>query len=219
MNKILKKVMAVFLIVLTVGFLGKINVYASNRDKPQKVELNEAYLIEDLIGEDYYSSYYYLEVNVPTDGRIRIKIQGDVDEFSDDYRNAMKIAENPVENLWDSSEFFETDFVLENVETLTSKWVTVKEGTLYLVYPKNLARTGTRTKAIVEYQKNNQDYYGETEDNDTFDTANVIQAGKVYEGNYSKDYDKDIYKFQVTSASLVEINSYNTKIGYISLYF
>ena len=97
--------MAVFLIVLTVGFLGKINVYASNRDKPQKVELNEAYLIEDLIGEDYYSSYYYLEVNVPTDGRIRIKIQGDVDEFSDDYRNAMKIAENPVENLWDSSEF------------------------------------------------------------------------------------------------------------------
>ena len=37
MNKILKKVMAVFLIVLTVGFLGKINVYASNRDKPQNV--------------------------------------------------------------------------------------------------------------------------------------------------------------------------------------
>lgn len=43
----------------------------------------------------------------------------------------------------------------------------------------------------------------------------MIQAGKVYEGNYSKDYDKDIYKFQVTSASLVEINSYNTKIGYV----
>lgn len=216
MNKILKKVMAVFLIVLTVEFLGKINVYASDHDEPQKVELNEAYLIEDLAGENYYnSSYYYLEINLPTDGRIRIKIQGDVNEFSDNYINAMKIAENPVENLWDSSEFFETDFVLENVETLTSKWVTVKEGTLYLVYPKNLARTGTRTKAIVEYQKNNQDYYGETEDNDTFDTANVIQAGKVYEGNYSKDSDKDIYKFQVTSASLVEVNLYNTKIGYV----
>ena len=61
---------------------------------------------------------------------------------------------------------------------------------------------------MIQYEEAGQ-YVGEVEDNDTFDTANLIENNIVYEGNYSKSSDKDYYKFEMKQPGLAEIVSNN----------
>ena len=52
-------------------------------------------------------------------------------------------------------------------------------------------------------------YYGEKEDNDTFDTANLLENNVIYEANGSKDDDYDYYKFEMEQAGLADVKVSN----------
>ena len=93
------------------------------------------------------------------------------------------------------------------VNSVDSGWITVKPG-IYIPKFHTRNKINREAKLIVEYQRIN-DYYGETENNDTYDTATYIEPNITYEGNYSKRDDIDIYKFQMQQSGLAVINLKN----------
>lgn len=161
-------------------------------------------------GETLQRDYrcYKLKFNIPEDGRIRLMIDGLRNPEYIDYYTL------PIDNsarAWKE----------EGIESLDSGWITVKKGVGYLEialdYFNGYVGLNRDSRVIVQYQKTG-DYYGECEDNDTFDEADVILHGKVYEGNYSKSGDVDIFKFSMEQSGVADIKIENNDEGKGILY-
>ena len=137
---------------------------------------------------------YLLKLNIPEDGRIRVRIEDCHTESIGDFLIPVYPNIHGYYNWygWESRE----------AETIDSGWITVKEG---IYAPKFTAsNVNKEAKLIVEYQKKGE-FTGELEYNDKFDNATFMENNVMYEGNYSREGDVDFYKFTLDAPAKVEI--------------
>ena len=152
--------------------------------------LNQVYKVSGLVKSGGGSSgcWYYIYMNIPSSGRIKMVLNDCyTDSLKDYYSDGWWWQKKP--------------------ESADSGWETVKKGTYVRRF---LSESCLNRDAKIQIKFESSDaYQGETEDNDTYDTATELPVNTVYEGNYSKDNDVDIYKFKMESAGLAEISCTN----------
>lgn len=183
--------------------------FTLNGYETNKIELNKYYNMNNLIS----AWGYLLELNIPEDGRIKIKIEDcNVDKI--------ELYGYYIPDDGSSSSYYDTrEWEEIGVENLDSGWITVQKG-IYI--PKFYHKGGydqtfnREAKLIVEYQKKG-DFYGESEPNSKFDDATFMQNNITYEGNYSKYDDFDCYKFCMDKPGKAKI-IVNNKSSYTPYY-
>ena len=95
-------------------------------------------------------------------------------------------------------------YVNKNIEDVDSGWFSVKGVHTIVRIPPTVKELNTEANIMIQYQKSNE-YNGEVEDNDNFDTATLIKNNTVYDGDYSTSNDVDYYKFTLEQAGLVDV--------------
>lgn len=173
---------------------GEENTVSAPWDPTIDLELNTEYNVINMETFDNTMNNgtmcYLFKTQIPENGRIRI-------EISD---CTFKVIQNFLSlDGWGPSTFWKI-----GVDNYDSGWITVKPGELsgYIyTYDVDINR---EARFIIRYERQNE-YLGESEENDTYDTATLIQPNQTYEGNYSKSGDKDIYKFHMDSPGRAEI--------------
>lgn len=175
----LKKMQILWMIIFVMGICisgkGTMKAMASGA-----LQLNKEYKISELIkmADDAYSASDYLFKNIafPGTGRVRV------------------VLKNTTKNLMDFCGLGNYGQVFyDGIENTRSQWFSVTKETRNLRLGLKAYEANNEARFILEYQASNQ-YVGEIESNDTFDTANVIQPGLTYEGNLTFE-DVDVYKF------------------------
>ena len=192
----LKKMQILWMIIFVMGICisgkGTMKAMASGA-----LQLNKEYKISELIeiAGNYSSPSSYFDniaftVAFPGTGRARVVLKNTT-------KDIMYSCE-----LGDSGQIF-----YDGIENARSQWFSVTEGKLFLRLGLDAYSANNEARFILEYQASNQ-YVGEIENNDTFDTANVIQPGLTYEGNLTSK-DVDVYKFVMAQNGLALIKSSN----------
>ena len=166
-----------------------------------KVQVNKEYPIIEL-EEDNFEEYYEV-INIPQNGRVKVWLKdcnaycGTGITYTLEYKR-LSDSKSAIRK-WN-----------ENGDQRNSGWITVTPGEWQIripcdAYDKN-------TILFIEYQSSGQ-YTGETEDNNTFSTANPIASGLTYEGNYAirtdSNSDLDYYKITMSEAGLLSISMEN----------
>lgn len=181
--------------------------YEEMMQEQEELELNKYYNVVDLgqwnRAEIDRSIYYLFKANIPANGRIKIEIE--------DCRS------NAFNWIWFDKPSVSFDSWWETgTESYDSGWVTVKPGAFqgYIINGEYCTRVNREARFIIKYERLDE-YQGECEDNDTYDTATMILPNTTYEGDFSKRNDIDVYRFQTMNPGLVQIiiqNAHNTKI-------
>ena len=186
----LKKMQILWMIIFVMGIFisgkGTMKAMASGA-----LQLNKEYKISELIkiAEEYSSSdYYFKNIAFPATGRARVVLKNTTKDILHSC------------SLGDYGQIF-----YDGIENVRSQWFSVTEGQLFLRLGLEAYSANNEARFILEYQTSNQ-YVGEIESNDTFDTANVIQPGLTYEGNLTSE-DVDVYKFVMAQNGLALIKS------------
>lgn len=186
----LKKMQILWMIIFVMGIFisgkGTMKAMASGA-----LQLNKEYKISELIkiAEEYSSSdYYFKNIAFPGTGRARVVLKNTTKDIMHSCA------------LGDSGQIF-----YDGIENARSQWFSVTEGQLFLRLGLDAYSANNEARFILEYQASNQ-YVGEIEGNDTFDTANVIQPGLTYENNFTSE-DVDVYKFIMAQNGLALIKS------------
>lgn len=157
-----------------------------------ELELNKYYSAIDLVS----SWGYILKLNIPKEGRIRI--------YFEDIKAGVFSGNSSCYIQYVNGWYQDREWKSIGIDTVDSGWITVKAG---ICTPKfHTSRSFNKEARIIVQYQSIDEYYGEIEDNDTFDTATLIQPGNTYEGNYSKDNDVDFYKFRMSEPGLVKVN-------------
>lgn len=197
----MKKNIILVLFIMCMIFI-KQDVYAfSNTYEKNIIELEKEYTINSLV-DDWG---YILQMEIPESGRIRIWIKDYTNDFCDNDLYISDVGNASFEEL----EGFESREWNKGAESMHSGWITVNKG----AYVSKFHVSGSvNSEAIlyIEYEKQSE-YYGESENNDTFDNATIMTLGKKYEGNNSKLNDKDYYKFVLDAQGLVKFSSRNIR--------
>lgn len=164
-----------------------------------KLELDQYYYVHELeqsddpFGDD---NEYYIKLNIPEDGRIKVEIEDYTEDVFPDGLNIPTVQSSQIGA-------YVYRYWKDNNMKRDSGWITVKSG-MYI--PRFYAYSvNEEAKMIVRYQKS-AEYNGETEDNDTFDDADILLSGVKYEGDYSKENDIDVYKMQLTNPGAVQLS-------------
>lgn len=161
-------------------------VAACATDTMNVLEVNKTYYIKDLKMNDIYSGqqYYNIKVNCPGNGRVRVFLE---------------------DCMTDTIDYWSGQWEALGTDTLRTYWCTVKEQEKTFdikgKYKKTINQEATVT---IQYQSIDE-YNGEIEDNNSFDTATPIELNTEYEGDYG-DGGKDYFKFSFEQSGLVEID-------------
>ena len=160
------------------------------------IEYNQNYYFNEMY-TGYYSTHfgnrYYFDLVFPKNGRVKIVMTDCQSKkmYTDDFTF---VSGNGKSDWLKYSKI--------NTENIDSGWISMNAGRM--IFCVN-GTPNKEAKIMIQYQEEGE-YNGEVEKNDTFDTANAIEPGITYEGNYSKDNDKDYYKFNMPQSGLAEIN-------------
>ena len=187
----LKKMQILWMIIFVMGIFisgkGTMKAMASGA-----LQLNKEYKISELIemaSYTGYSSYSFYNIAFPSAGRVRVVFKSTTKEIMTYCK------------LGDRGQIF-----YDGIENTRSQWFSVTQGQQSLYMELNEAyNVNSEARFILQYQTSNQ-YVGEIESNDTFDTANMIQPGITYEGNLTSE-DADVYKFVMAQNGLVLIKA------------
>lgn len=171
---------------------GKYGYYTTNIIEP-----NKYYKMNEMCRD--YGNDYYFELNLPVSGRAKIVVS-DVTELVTDTGDDWKYDSGTYSNYG--------EYEIDGINAKDSGWISVKSGKAIFVIYSRRSSINKEAQVMIQYEKAGQ-YVGEVEDNDTFDTANLIENNKVYEGNCSKGSDKDYYKFEMKQSGLADIVSNN----------
>ena len=143
-----------------------------------------------------------LRIKIPENGRINIVAENvaQLDEIIPGSYRSFWVSENGK-----GGSFCRKGIVI-NSENYQSGYITVKQGE-YRIDMELLRPKLINNEAVfrIEYQSSDE-YSGETEDNDSYDTANNIQSDIEYEGDYSWEQDVDYYKFIMENPGKVDIS-------------
>ena len=166
------------------------------------ISLNQEFSMKSLIAYDStYGSNYYLKLTIPENGRINLQLDkmtqiGEV--MAPNFREII---------LYDKNEkiICNRKGWLTGPESYESGTVTVKPGEYILkINPLRPQLINDEATLKVLYQKASE-YTGEMEDNDSYDTATVLESGVECDGDYSKESDTDIYKFTMEKPGKAEV--------------
>ena len=148
------------------------------------------------------SNGYWLDFTFPEKGRIKIIISDCRTQYLCDGFDVYYDQNNGYGFLEYSSG--EYRYVNKNIEDVDSGWFSVKGVHTIVRIPPTVKELNTEANIMIQYQKSNE-YNGEVEDNDNFDTATLIKNNTVYDGDYSTSNDVDYYKFTLEQAGLVDV--------------
>lgn len=186
----LKKMQILWMIIFFVGiYLSGRSAVEAKASTLENLKLNTEYRLENMSSYRTGDGWYKLgNFEFPENGRVRMV-----------FKNTSK---KVLKRFFLNNE--EGEIFYDNFETSRSQWFSVTPGKMEVEYQiENYDREAT---LILEYQKANQ-YVGEVEHNDTYDTANIIQPGLTYEGNFATSDDVDIYKLTMVENGLAVIQS------------
>lgn len=198
-----KFITSLMCVVMIVTFMPCIDVYGyvfTPDDEGNHVEVSTTYKLDELDRDN--EGDYGLLINIPGDGRIRLWVKDYKKDSYDEYYTISNGNGGNTSRLWKKS-----------VDEMNSGWITVKQETFICnIITTNLVGNET---LYIEYQASGS-YFGEKEYNDSFATANPLESGKTYEGNYWRNtpgenypVDCDYYFIQMNSAGLVELRVKN----------
>ena len=170
-------------------------------------ELNQSYNIVNLRQREFGRDiYYYYSADIPNDGRIRIILEDCNEKIMDNryfyYRGSFD-KEQRLYRWWDIG-----------TDTYDSGWITVHAGKISgeLINGEYNNDVNKEAKIIIKYESQDE-YQGEKELNDTYDTANIIQPNTIYEGGCINrvwgPIDIDMYKFCMEQSGLAVIDMKN----------
>lgn len=148
------------------------------------------------------SNGYWLDFTFPEKGRIKIIISDCRTQYLRDGFDVYYDQNNGYGFMEYSSG--EYRYVNKNIEDVDSGWFSVKGVHTIVRIPPTVKELNTEANIMIQYQKSNE-YNGEVEDNDNFDTATLIKNNTVYDGDYSTSNDVDYYKFTLEQAGLVDV--------------
>lgn len=148
------------------------------------------------------SNGYWLDFTFPEKGRIKIIISDCRTQYLCDGFDVYYDQDNGYGFMEYSSG--EYRYVNKNIEDVDSGWFSVKGVHTIVRIPPTVKELNTEANIMIQYQKSNE-YNGEVEDNDNFDTATLIKNNTVYDGDYSTSNDVDYYKFTLEQAGLVDV--------------
>ncbi len=196
-------VIRIMLCIIILGIVPYKEIVKASDDSPIEIEYNKYYEQETCLTHPYEGSKacdYIMRVKFPEAGRARILIK------------------NCTKKIWYSwsCNGHSREWKKIGIEECDSGWITVDSGEskFYFRLFDSCESLNMEAEIMIEYQSINQ-YHGEIEKNDTFDTAVFMQNNVTYEGNSScAGSDIDIYKFYLEKPALVEIelnNNYSDK--------
>lgn len=170
-------------------------------------ELNQSYNIVNLRQREFGRDiYYYYSADIPNDGRIRIILDDCNEKIMDNryfYYSGSFDKEQRLYGWWDIG-----------TDTYDSGWITVHAGKISgeLINGEYNNDVNKEAKIIIKYESQDE-YQGEKELNDTYDTANIIQSNTIYEGGCINrvwgPIDVDMYKFYMEQSGLAVIDMKN----------
>lgn len=166
------------------------------------IQVNKEYSIAGVESDNYGKCWF--KFNISGNGRIKVWVKDfnkELDSRWFEYGNA-------------EMKNYISRYLTQNGDQVNSGWITVTPGECEVGF----YHMNRDEKAIlyIEFQSSGQ-YTGETENNNTFATANPIVSGQVYEGDYSaleednagSENDADFYKLSMNSAGMLSINLAN----------
>ena len=169
------------------------------------IELNKSYKIRDF-KRGYGTDNVTFSVTKP--GRIKISVK--------DCTTTNFDPGNSVRGTWylelDGNAILTTYWDKYTSETAETEWITINPGE-YEFKQQNLeAEAGVldfgfanpEANLTILYEEAGS-YVGESEKNDTYDTANVLLDGSTIEGNCSHSNDRDLYKFVMENPGKVSL--------------
>ena len=166
------------------------------------IEVETEYALNEMEAE--YLGDYYLTINVPEDGRIKIWVKNiSKDIYEPDFTMPTGDGTNSF-RLWNKDK-----------GEMNSGWITVDKG----YYQPQICIDGFRNideeTVYIEFQSN-AEYVGEDEDNNSSSVANDLEIDQIYQGNYSiyvesnsGQYDNDYFKIVVDKKGWIDINLEN----------
>lgn len=175
-----------------------------------KVQVNKEYSFAELEADSSWGNYY-AAFNVSDNGRIKVWVKdfnGTIDEYT--YLYLSKTSEN---RDWRSNRCW-----VKNGDQMNSGWITVTPGEWEILIDDESC--DDKSSLFIEYQSAAQ-YSGETENNNTFSTANPILSGQTYEGNFSSRgedaigsrIDIDYYKMSISESGMLAIDLVNKRFA------
>ena len=182
----------------TIEFGGENSDWVLYSDKIQNnIELNTYYNASELgCYTDWHDKKYEFLFDIPESGRIKVLLEDcPTEDLSLDYYFRYN-----GENGYESREW--KTRAIENADT---GWISVTPGSFEFCL-KNSVTLNRNAKLMVYYQSSGQ-YYGEIENNDSFDNATYMEPNVEYEGNWTKTRDVDIYKLSMLYPGLVQIST------------
>lgn len=148
-------------------------------------------------GSSFYVNGFGLNVNVPESGRIMLE--------GENIAQIREVLGDKEFYLSCNNDTVERDMNID-LESFSTGYITVKPGNYTInISIKDEDIINNEASLKVVYQKSDE-YSGETEDNDTYDTATPLKSGVEYYGDYSKRDDEDIYSFCMEKSGKAQID-------------
>lgn len=192
-------------------FTDATGVYASNE---QYYELNKPIKMKDIPYHSEWARPFYLKIYIPENGRIKVR-GSDLSQVDDVVWGSSTVS------LYGETNNLCNRRIKKSLDSFECNYITVKPGEYEVaIEVKSESAINDEARLIIEYQTLSE-YVGETEDNDTYDTATALQNGVMCEGDYSaKDYDVDVYCFNMEKPGRAEIvcdnsnNNWGNRVSY-----
>ncbi len=173
----------------------------ANSNDDEYCELNKSLNMKSI--SYAYGSDCKLKIKVPDNGRIKVR-GNNITQIDDALGLGFTVYWKENEGLYRAHRSN-----IKSLESFDSNYITVKPGE-YVIRIKLGSTNVINQEATLEivYQRYDE-YVGEIEDNNSYDTANVLQNGIVYQGDYSvayfEDDDPDIFTFNMEKPGKAEI--------------
>ena len=168
-------------------------------NKDIKMKSLNYYLFSDVHveGVNFSVNGFSLNVNVPESGRIML--------VGENIAQIRDVLGDKKFYLSCNKDTVERDMNID-LESFNTGYITVKPGNYTInidIKDKKVINNEASLKVV--YQTLDE-YSGEKEDNDTYDTATPLKSGVEYYGDYSKRYDEDIYSFCMEKSGKAQID-------------
>lgn len=201
------KIMLAVLGIILCGWLNADMVQAETEISP-----GEKYRLAE-VGND-------LLFSVPKDGRIKIHIENVWKDTNYGWRSQFYMDKYNVNTISYDSYIYQT--FIDGLDMLESGYITLPDGdySCKLVFSDNY--TIKDSSIFIEYVPIDE-YLGETESNNSFEQANIIQTNMKYENGFAARYDtddKDYYKVSITKPGVfqIDVNANDTRERSVSIY-
>jgi len=192
-----KKIILILLTIVFLLLIPRLSVTATTTQennsfwKAEKINVNDKYSSKLSSVSDI--DYYYFEIS--NHGYIEINLNCIIDGGASEFKVCLY---DEYENMVDYAMYFPTVTSISS-----SSKIGLKPGIYYITFESYFYKYTNQYYFQINYTK---DSFIETENNNTFQSANSIKLNTDYDGRTTNTSDIDYYKFYVNYRSEIEIN-------------